>query len=108
MHHSSHYSHRMWRCTSHGREHFKCKVAISHCAARELDDESCSSCKWVGGDRERTGLSRYALYREFSNPRSRDGVVRENPKGRLRVTHIGRSIRVKEADLCAFIEALSN
>ena len=45
---------------------------------------------------------------EFSNPRSRDGVVRENPKGRLRVTHIGRSIRVKEADLCAFIEALSN
>ena len=57
---------------------------------------------------ERTGLSRSALYREFSNPRSRDGVVRENPKGRLRVTHIGRSIRVKEADLCAFIEALSN
>ena len=57
---------------------------------------------------ERTGLSRSALYREFSNPRSRDGVVRENPKGRLRVTHIGRSIRVKESDLCAFIEALSN
>jgi DNA-binding IclR family transcriptional regulator len=57
---------------------------------------------------ERTGLSRSALYREFSNPRSRNGVVRENPKGRLRVTHIGRSIRVKEADLCAFIEALSN
>jgi len=57
---------------------------------------------------ERTGLSRSALYREFSNPRSRDGVVRENTKGRLRVTHIGRSIRVKEADLCAFIEALSN
>lgn len=57
---------------------------------------------------ERTGLSRSALYREFSNPRSRDGVVRENPKGRLRVTHIGRSIRIKEADLCAFIEALSN
>lgn len=57
---------------------------------------------------ERTGLSRSALYREFSNPRSRDGVVRENPKGRLKVTHIGRSIRVKEADLCAFIEALSN
>jgi predicted DNA-binding transcriptional regulator AlpA len=57
---------------------------------------------------ERTGLSRSALYREFSNPRGRDGVVRENPKGRLKVTHIGRSIRVKEADLCAFIEALSN
>ena len=57
---------------------------------------------------ERTGLSRSALYREFSNPRSRNGVVRENPKGRLRVTHIGRSRRVKEADLCAFIEALSN
>ncbi len=57
---------------------------------------------------ERTGLSRSAIYREFSNPRGKDGVVRDNPKGRLKVTHIGRSIRVKEADLCAFIEALSN
>jgi predicted DNA-binding transcriptional regulator AlpA len=55
---------------------------------------------------ERTGLSRSALYREFSNPRGIDGVVRENPKGRLKVTHIGRAIRFKEADLCAFIEAL--
>ena len=57
---------------------------------------------------ERTGLSRSAIYREFSNPRGKDGVVRDNPKGRLKATHIGRSIRVKEADLCAFIEALSN
>jgi len=57
---------------------------------------------------ERTGLSRSALYREFSNPRGVDGVVRENSKGRLRITYIGRAIRIKEADLCAFIESLGN
>jgi len=55
---------------------------------------------------ERTGISRSAIYREFSNPRGADGVVRENPQGRLRVVYIGRSIRVKEADLAAFIESL--
>lgn len=57
---------------------------------------------------ERTGLSRSALYREFLNPRGTDGVVRENPKGRLRVCYVGRAIRVKETDLCAFIESLSD
>lgn len=57
---------------------------------------------------ERTGLSRSALYREFSNPRGVDGVVRDNPNGRLRITYVGRAIRIKEADLCAFIESLGN
>jgi hypothetical protein len=57
---------------------------------------------------ERTGLSRSALYREFANPRGTDGALRDNPKGRLRVTYIGRALRVKESDLCAFIEALGN
>jgi hypothetical protein len=57
---------------------------------------------------ERTGLSRSALYREFLNPRGLDGLVRDNPKGRLKVTYIGRALRVKESDLCAFIEALGN
>lgn len=55
---------------------------------------------------ERTGLSRSALYREFANPRGTDGVIRENPKGRLRVVYVGRAIRVTEADLCRFIESL--
>jgi hypothetical protein len=55
----------------------------------------------------RTGLSRSALYREFKNPKSLNGEVRENPAGRLRVVHIGRSVRVREQDLIEFLDALA-
>lgn len=55
---------------------------------------------------ERTGLSRSALYREFSNPRGLDGEIRNNPAGRLKVVYVGRAIRVTESDLCRFIESL--
>ena len=57
---------------------------------------------------ERTGLSRSALYREFSNPRGLDGSIRNNPNGRLKVIYVGRAIRVSESDLCKFIEVLGN
>lgn len=57
---------------------------------------------------ERTGLSRSALYREFSNPRGLDGAIRTNPQGRLKVVYVGRAIRVTESDLCRFIESLGN
>ena len=56
---------------------------------------------------ERTGISRSALYREILNPKDPNGVLRSNPKGRLKVVHVGRSIRVREQDLIAFIDALA-
>jgi len=55
----------------------------------------------------RTGLSRSALYREIKNPKSVTGEVRENPTGRLKVVHVGRSVRVREQDLIDFIDALA-
>ena len=55
----------------------------------------------------RTGLSRSALYREIKNPKSILGEVRNNPAGRLRVVHVGRSVRVREQDLIDFIDALA-
>jgi len=55
----------------------------------------------------RTGLSRSALYREIQNPKSMTGEVRENPAGRLKVVHIGRSVRVREQDLVDFLDALA-
>jgi predicted DNA-binding transcriptional regulator AlpA len=54
----------------------------------------------------RTGLSRAVLYREFMNPRGKDGVVKTNPSGRLKVVYVGRAVRVAEADLRRFIELL--
>lgn len=56
---------------------------------------------------KRTGLSRSALYREIRNPKSMSGEVRENPTGRLKVVHIGRSVRVREQDLVDFLDALA-
>lgn len=56
---------------------------------------------------KRTGLSRSALYREIKNPKSMSGEVRENPTGRLKVVHIGRSVRVREQDLVDFLDALA-
>lgn len=56
---------------------------------------------------QRTGLSRSALYREIKNPKSLAGVVRDNPAGRLKVVHIGRSVRVREQDLIEFLDALA-
>jgi hypothetical protein len=56
---------------------------------------------------KRTGLSRSALYREIRNPKSISGEVRENPIGRLKVVHIGRSVRVREQDLIDFLDALA-
>ena len=56
---------------------------------------------------KRTGLSRSALYREIKNPKGVTGEVRENPLGRLKVVHVGRSVRVREADLVDFLDALA-
>ncbi|CAB4767893.1 unannotated protein [freshwater metagenome] len=55
----------------------------------------------------RTGLSRSALYREIKNPKSVTGELRENPAGRLKVVHVGRSVRVREQDLVDFLDALA-
>ncbi len=55
----------------------------------------------------RTGLSRSALYREIRNPKSVTGEVRENLAGRLKVVHVGRSVRVREQDLVDFLDALA-
>ena len=54
-----------------------------------------------------TGISRSALYREIMNPKDPNGVVRTNDKGRLKVVHVWRSVRVREQDLIAFIDALA-
>jgi hypothetical protein len=54
----------------------------------------------------RTGLSRSALYREIQNPKNVNGEIRINETGRLRVVHVGRSVRVREQDLIAFLDAL--
>jgi hypothetical protein len=54
----------------------------------------------------RTGLSRSALYREIQNPKNVSGEIRINESGRLRVVHVGRSVRVREQDLIAFLDAL--
>lgn len=56
---------------------------------------------------ERTGLSRSSLYREIQNPKNSEGEIRINEAGRLRVVHVGRSIRVREQDLIDFLDALA-
>lgn len=56
----------------------------------------------------RTGLSRSALYREIKNRRRASGVIEINPAGRLNVVHIGKSVRVREQDLIAFMDALAS
>jgi hypothetical protein len=55
----------------------------------------------------RTGLSRSALYREIRNPKNVNGEIRTNEAGRLRVVHVGRSVRVREQDLIEFLDALA-
>ena len=55
----------------------------------------------------RTGLSRSSLYREIRNQKKISGEIKINPAGRLRVVHIGRSVRVRECDLMAFIDDLA-
>jgi hypothetical protein len=55
----------------------------------------------------RTKISRSALYREIINQRGKDGEIKTNPDGRLRVVHIGRSVRVREQDLIEFIDSLA-
>jgi hypothetical protein len=55
----------------------------------------------------RTGISRSALYREFYNLKNSTGEVRINPKGRLKITYVGRSVRVRESDLVEFLDALA-
>jgi hypothetical protein len=57
---------------------------------------------------QRTGISRSALYREIINQRKAEtGEIKINDKGRLRVVHVGRSVRVREQDLIAFIDSLA-
>lgn len=60
----------------------------------------------IGAVSLRTGLSRSALYREIRNPKNVHGEVRVNEQGRLRVVHVGRSIRVREQDLIEFLNSL--
>jgi hypothetical protein len=55
----------------------------------------------------RTGLSRSAIYREIRNRRRASGEIEINPSGRLTVVHIGKSVRVREQDLIAFMDALA-
>jgi hypothetical protein len=55
----------------------------------------------------RTKISRSALYREIINQRTRKGEIRTNPNGRLKVVHVGRSVRVREQDLIEFIDSLA-
>ena len=51
---------------------------------------------------------RSALYREIINQRKAEtGEIKINDKGRLRVVHVGRSVRVREQDLIAFIDSLA-
>ena len=61
----------------------------------------------LGAVSERTGLSRSALSREIYNQKTPTGSVRINEAGRLRVVHVGRSVRVREQDLIEFIDALA-
>ena len=61
----------------------------------------------LGEVSKRTGLSRSALYREIKNPKGVNGEVRVNLAGRLKVVHVGRSVRVREQDLIDFIDALA-
>ena len=55
----------------------------------------------------RTKISRSALYREIINQRTPSGEIRTNPNGRLKVVHVGRSVRVREQDLIEFIDSLA-
>jgi hypothetical protein len=43
----------------------------------------------------------------MKNPKDVNGDVRENPSGRLKVVHVGRSVRVRENDLVDFLDALA-
>jgi hypothetical protein len=55
----------------------------------------------------RTKISRSALYREIINQRKKTGEIVNNTNGRLRVVHVGRSVRVREQDLIEFIDSLA-
>lgn len=62
----------------------------------------------LGEVSQRTKISRSALYREIINQRkAKTGEIEINSNGRLRVVHVGRSVRVREQDLIEFIDSLT-
>ena len=55
----------------------------------------------------KTKISRSAIYREIRNRKRLNGQTETNQEGRLTVIYVGRSVRIREQDLIAFIDALA-
>ena len=55
----------------------------------------------------KTKISRSAIYREIRNRKRLNGQTEINQDGRLTVIYVGRSVRIREQDLIAFIDALA-
>jgi predicted RNA-binding protein with PUA-like domain len=55
----------------------------------------------------KTKISRSAIYREIRNRKRLNGQTEINQEGRLTVIYVGRSVRIREQDLIAFIDALA-
>lgn len=83
-------------------------IARVYKGARAMELVLPTSLHKLGTVSERTGLSRSALYREIRNQKTTTGEIRINEAGRLKVVHVGRSVRVREQDLIDFINILAS
>jgi hypothetical protein len=72
-----------------------------------LENQGPTTLYTIADVSARTRISRSSIYREIRNRKRLNGEIELNQEGRLTVVYVGRSVRVREQDLIAFIDALA-
>ena len=72
-----------------------------------MDSSTPTTLYTIADVSAKTKISRSAIYREIRNRKRLNGKTEINQEGRLTVIYVGRSVRIREQDLIAFIDALA-
>jgi predicted RNA-binding protein with PUA-like domain len=72
-----------------------------------MDNSTPTTLYTIADVSAKTKISRSAIYREIRNRKRLNGQTEINQEGRLTVIYVGRSVRIREQDLIAFIDALA-
>ena len=72
-----------------------------------MDSSTPTTLYTIADVSAKTKISRSAIYREIRNRKRLNGQTEINREGRLTVIYVGRSVRIREQDLIAFIDALA-
>lgn len=72
-----------------------------------MDSSTPTTLYTIADVSAKTKISRSAIYREIRNRKRLNGQTEINAEGRLTVIYVGRSVRIREQDLIAFIDALA-